>query len=397
MMSSAHALQTQLSYANIQLIFSGDEYYVHMIEQINNAKKSICIESYIFDLDPIGLKILHALEMASKRGVHIRVLVDGVGTYNWIHQLKKECHNRKIYFRTYHPIPLFSDLWSHISWKNLNRMLLLFRRINKRNHRKVTLIDNTTVLMGSFNISQVHSETYMGKKAWRDSGLIANQFFDPTELQNLQDAFDEAWKTSKYFSRSHLRSFLRRRWRKSKLIKSRFRLNSRPYWRFRLLRDLNAKIKQSQNLVYITNAYFVPRKSILHNLRRAARRGVEVVLLLPEKTDVWFVREASRSLYRRLLLSGAKIYEYHPRVLHAKTLIIDDWATVGSHNLNHRSFNHDLEVESVLTEPELISNLKKQWQEDLKKSKEVTIQELGKYSFLRRIVSRILYWFRFWL
>ncbi len=392
MMSSS----SELIPTDISLIFSGDEYFVHLIEQINNAHSNIFIESYIFNLDPIGLKILNSLESARRRGVHVRLLVDGIGSYNWLHRLHAECASRNISFRIYHPLPFGIDFWYHISWNRLNRLLWFFRRINKRNHRKIALFDEQVVMMGSFNISQVHSETYLGNKAWRDSGLIAKNFSTNSDLKILQKAFNETWTTSRYFRRTNLRSFIRFG-RAFKIVRSRFRLNSRTYWRFHLLRELNAKLIHAQTRIWITNAYFLPRKSILRNLRKVAAKGISVQLLLPEVTDVWFVREASRSLYERLLESGVRIFEYQNRVLHAKTLIVDDWATVGSHNLNHRSFNHDLEAEAVITEPSLINILTEQWKKDIKNSREITLEELGHITFPRKILARILYWFRFWI
>ncbi len=392
-MRSAHA---ELSSAKISLIYSGDEYFVHFLEQIQLAQKSIVIESYIFNLDPIGLKILGALAIARERGVHVRLLVDGVGGYNWIHGLYKECSQRKISLRIYHPPPFGSEFWSHLSWGNLNRWLGFFRRLNKRNHRKLAIFDEKTVLMGSFNISQVHSETYLDEHAWRDTGLLAQNFSDDSDIRVLLSACNEAWRTSRFFRRTNFRSFLRRG-RAAQMIHSRFRLNSRTFWRFLLLRDLNRRIKSAKKQILITNAYFIPRKSILRNLRGAARRGVDVCLLLPQVTDAWFVREASRSLYERLLKSGVRIFEYQDRVLHAKTLIIDQWATVGSHNLNHRSLNHDLEVETVLNDPDLILSLKQQWEKDLQHSLEVSLDPFSHRSPWRKIMSRMLYWFRFWI
>ncbi len=381
------------------LIFSGDEYFENLLEQINLAQKSILIESYIFHLDPIGMKILHALGLASQRGVQIRLLVDGIGSYFWLPRLIKECESKKISCRVYHPFPFGTTFWLNLSWKKFHYLLWIFQRINKRNHRKLALIDETTVFTGSFNISKVHSKIYMGEKAWRDSGIIFTPAQTPQvqkDIQTLIVSFNEAWDSSEYFHHSNFRSLLQRK-RMTKTLDSRFRLNSRTYWRFLLLRDLNRKFLAANERIYITNAYFLPRKSILKNLRKKARKNIPVLLLLPRVTDIWFVREASRSLYTRLLKSGVRIFEYEKSILHAKTLIIDSWATVGSHNLNHRSFNHDLEVEAVITEPSLINELLEQWEKDLKNAKEISLSEVNNVNIFRKVLGRIFYWFRFWL
>jgi len=383
--------------AKIELIFSGDHYYLHALEQIQAAKSDIYLESYIFDLDPVGTRILSALQAAVQRGVQVRLLVDGVGSFNWLPKLAKECQDRKIHFRVYHPIPFGRSFWQQVSWKNILRIIYVFRRLNKRNHRKVLMVDQETVMLGSFNVSQVHSERMSGRKAWRDTGVLAKNLQQERDLIFLRAAFEEAWRTSRHFSLTNFRSFLPKKWVTQHQLDSRFRLNNRPNWRRQLLRDMNKKMKNAKKRIYITNAYFIPRKSILRSLRRAARRGVEVCLLLPEKTDVWFVREASRSLFYRLVTSGVKIYEYQDRVLHAKTMIIDDWATVGSHNFNHRSIMHDLEVETLITNPALIGKLMDQWQKDLRLSHLITREELGKVSWLRKGLGRVCYWFRYWI
>jgi len=147
----------------------------------------------------------------------------------------------------------------------------------------------------------------------------------------------------------------------------------------------------------ITNAYFIPRRSVLRALKKAAQRGVEVALVLPALTDVPIVQWASRSLYYRLLKAKVRIFEYQPSVLHAKTVIIDNWATVGSHNLNHRSMIHDYEVEAVLTDNQSLNELVNQWQIDVKSSQEITLESLGKFPWWTRWISRLAYWFRYWI
>jgi len=156
-------------------------------------------------------------------------------------------------------------------------------------------------------------------------------------------------------------------------------------------------MKLAEKRILVTSGYFLPRKSVLRGLRRAARRGIFVGLCIPAKSDVWFVKSAAKSLYYRLLKDGVHIFEYQPRILHAKTLIIDDWGTVGSHNLNHRSLTHDLEAEAVITHPENIQKLIEAWDRDVLSSSAITLKDLGKWSWPQRLLSRFAYWFRYWI
>lgn len=377
------------------LFFDGDEYFASISQQLETAQTEVLVESYIYDLDGIGIRLLELLAQARQRGVRVRLLVDGIGSYNWIASLSERCKKLEIEFRVYHPLPFSIQKLKSISWKNLRRWIFLFQKVNNRNHRKTVVIDGQKAFLGSFNISQVHSRRYMGTQVWRDSGV----FIQGPQTESLRKAFLHSWQSSTM--RSALRrirplSFLRRKRFKND-PSSLLRLNTKMRWRFNLLRDLNKRFRTAQSRILITNAYFVPRKSVLRNLRRAARRGVFVGLCLPEKTDVWLVKAASRSLYYRLLKDGVHLYEYQPSVLHAKTLIIDDWATVGSHNLNHRSLNHDLEVEAIITNSDNLRKLLDQWDQDVRQSKRADLKDYDGVSVFTRMVWRFIYWFRYWL
>jgi cardiolipin synthase A/B len=380
-----------------KLIFSGDEYFEIAIDEIRRAQSEILIESYIFDFDAIGIKILTELGLAVQRGVHVKVLVDGIGSYNWLFQLSRESRKLQIPFRVYHPVPFQLKLFTRLSWKNIKRLLFLFKKMNNRNHRKVFIFDNQRALLGSINISQVHSQVYMGEKAWRDTGVFV-QFHDRhTELEKLISAFFHAWQNARIFSKEQNFSASTRKRIKNEKFPQIFRLNNRPYWRLKLLNDFKNRMNSAKDRILIANAYFIPRIIVLHLLRKAARRGLFVGLMIPQHSDVWVVDLARRSLYYRLLKDGVNIFEYLPSMLHAKTLVIDNWATVGSHNLNHRSFIHDLEVETTITDPGLVETLVTQWYNNAKFCKKITMKDLGRMPFHLRLLTRVLYWFRYWL
>ncbi|GIL18655.1 MAG: cardiolipin synthase B [Oligoflexia bacterium] len=380
------------------LYFSGDAYFQDVLKAIGQAQSEITLESYIFDFDPIGVQILNALEQAHLRGVKVRILIDGVGSYNWLRQITREAKQKSLMMRVYHPMLFQVPLFQILSWRNIQRTLLFLKRTNKRNHRKTIILDRKIIFLGSYNISQVHSEKYMGKNAWRDTGIQV-VFSQPSseEIMTVHRAFIQAWKSARRLTSINFKSFIKTPFARFKPAPKLFRLNSQMDLRATLLRDLRHRMKHSQRRILITNAYFLPRLSVLRAIRKAATRGVYVALLLPAKTDVWFFREASRSLYYRLLQWGVHIFEYKPRVLHAKTMIIDDWATVGSHNFNHRSLIHDLEIETAIDDMSTLEKLLKQWDQDIRLSQPITLEDLGKQSLFRRAISRILYWFRYWI
>ncbi len=375
----------------VQLYFSGDEYFRDLIQAIGQAQHEVLLESYIFDMDPIGLRVLEALSKAQARGVKVMLLVDGVGSFNWVLSLREYCEKNRLGFRVYHPLPFRMTFLRRISWKSLRRILFLLKKANKRNHRKVILIDKTRAFLGSLNISQVHTKEFLGGRAWRDTGIQVTG----GPLNPLRRAFYDAWVTAR-MEKLHLKQRLRRFKDRQKTDQI-LRMNSNVSWRYFLLRDLNRRMREATHRILITNAYFVPRRSVLRSLIKAAQRGVHVGLCIPSQSDVLPVRWASRSLYTRLLKAGVRIYEYQPQMMHAKTLVIDNWATVGSHNLNHRSLTHDLEVEAVLTKPEWVEPLIQQWDADIRHSQSITMTDLGKMTLLDRMLARLAYWFRYWL
>ncbi len=379
------------NWEQVQLYFSGDEYFRDLIQAIGQARQEIIVESYIFDMDPIGLRVLEALRAAHERGVRVQILVDGVGSFNWVLSLQEYCQKHHLMFRIYHPLPIRMSFLRKISWRSLRRILFLLKKANKRNHRKVILLDREKAFLGSLNISQVHTKEFLGARAWRDTGIQVSG----GPLAHLRRACIDAWVTAR-MEKLNLRHRLIR-FRNRQKADQILRLNSSMHWRYALLRDLNRRMNMATNRILITNAYFVPRRSVLRSLIKAAQRGVYVGLCLPAQTDVLPVRWASRSLYNRLLRAGVKIYEYQPSILHAKTLIVDDWATVGSHNLNHRSLTHDLEVEAVLEYKDRIEKLKEQWDADIRQSQEITTADLGRMTWVDRSMARLAYWFRYWL
>lgn len=403
--------------SNTQLFFSGDQYFQSLLKDINSAQSSIWVEAYIFDLDMVGLEIWEALLAARKRGLQVRLLIDGAGCFHTIPEWRRRAATSGFRLKVFHELPFRFSVWKKRTWKRWRRwrfLLLIdrFGRMNQRNHRKIIWIDERILYTGSYNFSQVHSERLMGGHAWRDTGvrLQLNNSQNEHDIHFLKNVLERAWSQAHRFNywQRVFRNFWSKSWTtdplRKKFIKkfmnsssSLLRLNYSFRQRWRLNRDLIKKIKKAQTQVLITNAYFIPRPSLLRALKAASARGVHVALCLPGPNDVWLVKEASRSLYRRLLKRGIKIYEYQQRMMHAKTLIIDHWHTVGSHNLNHRSFLHDLEIEVQLTQADSYNTLLTQWYKDLEQSSEVTDVELTGDSIWRQARSRVLFWFRYWL
>ncbi|KZZ13905.1 hypothetical protein A3758_28475 [Oleiphilus sp. HI0118] len=153
---------------------------------------------------------------------------------------------------------------------------------------------------------------------------------------------------------------------------------------------LLSKIWGAKQRILITNAYFVPENTLLRALVGAAKKGVRVSIILPEESDVFFMPWVAAYFYRVLLSAGAKIYEYTPAMLHAKTIVIDDWCTIGSSNLNHRSFRHDLEVDYIVQTDDARAQLLQDFESDIAQSTEQRLEDLGKKKTWRLLLGAVI-------
>jgi cardiolipin synthase A/B len=375
--------------SNQETIFlHGEDYFTALLVDIANATERIEIETYIFHNDPLGLKIATALAQAAQKGVQVRVLVDGVGTPSWDSSFIRILKSAAVETRVFHPIP-----WRFWQWRrSIVKLPLLFKiayllsRVNKRNHRKVCIIDRKFVYVGSANISECHLCAQQGGKDWRDTVVRLSN----TDISNLEMAFEEAWEPTSIQERLHnLIEPINRQ--------AIFRLNNSRHRRRVLYKNLLYRLSKCKTRVWITNAYFVPDNFLLKKLHDLAQLGIDVRILLPQKADIFMMTWASSTFYERLLKSGVRIFEYIPSMLHAKSLILDDWYIVGSSNLNHRSLLHDLEVDVNIRSTTAKKLLENQFLADLAQSKEIDLQSWNKRLWFQKIIGRLLLYVRFWI
>lgn len=358
-------------------------YFRFLISDIDNARHNIALETYILVADQTGLAVLDALKRAALRGVDTRLMIDGFGTSPWLKTDLKSLQKSGVNVKIFHPLPWRFWQWDMAIIKHtyIKKTLYLFSVLNRRNHRKVCIIDDKIVWLGSFNLTRTHLPVADGGKSWRDTAVRV-ETRDTTAL----NAFDRAWYHQHFIFHKH---YTRRN--------SHFRVNDSVRKRRQINRELITKIRSSNDTCWITNPYFIPQPRLLSALKKAARRGVNVRILVPSTSDIFFMPWASSLLYPSLLHAGVHIHEYKARILHAKTIIIDDWSTVGSSNLNSRSLLHDLEIDYVLQKPESITELKQQFMDDCLQSDEVFLHHLQKRNFFLKLIGRFILFLRYWL
>ncbi len=370
------------------IFVDGSDFFSSLIDDINHAQHSIDLETYIFKGDKLGEQIAEALISAANRQVKIRVLVDGAGSPVWGGSLTRRLEKAGIDTRIFHPFPWRIWHWSRsvIRLPLLLKVIYLLLKINSRNHRKVCVIDQKTVYIGSFNISNCHLKLEDGGHGWRDTGVRLQH----ANLDDLSMAFQAAWNHIPVRERMKV---IFRHFNKNPII----RLNNTWQRRRILHKNLLRRIKQCKERIWITNAYFVPDNVLLKTLSEAAQNGVDVRILLPQKSDVFVMPWASTTFYYNLLKSGVRIFEYLPNILHAKTLILDNWISVGSSNLNHRSLLHDLEVDVNLQLPASKNKILKQFTFDLENSSEISLKNWHARPLYQRLIGRLALYMKYWI
>lgn len=363
------------AFTSIRFISSGDEYYDLIIDEINQAQVEIQIESYIFDFDSIGKRILLALAEARQRSVGVRLMVDGIGSLTSISQIRDYCKEHEIEFRVYRAIPYIGFIFKHFT-----RFL---KATNRRNHRKIVVIDKSKAFVASFNISRVHSEKESGQAVWKDLAVLV-QGPEVKKISSLTDAYWLRFPFSVMNSHKRI-TFLR--------VRSTHSMASRRLAKKQLIE----RIKTSQEQVRILTPYFVPSRKVIRALIMAAKKHRQVEIIVPNRSDFFVVDLAGRYVVRKLLKYKINVYQYQPSFMHAKSVIVDDWATLGSHNLNHRSLIHDLEMDITLEGENELKPLEKYWEQLKSNSRLISKEELDKDSFFIRLLCRFSFWFKNWL
>lgn len=367
----------------------GDHFFDGLIKECKRARLEILIEAYIFETDELGKRLLRVLRKKAKEGVDVKILIDGIGSYSFCPLLFKKLNSENFEIRVYNPLPFQLASNGRLSLKKLTssfwRGLI---NINKRNHRKTYIIDKRLAFVGSINITKLHSHRLSGERSWRDSGVRIKD----ERVSLLRNTFYNSWN-SHLFAGPEKPSPQRI----LAITKSGLRLNDDELSRYLQNENFINRIGQASKRIWITNPYFVPSSNVLEALKAAAKRGVNVTIIIPRKSDMKLFPLINSLSSRRLAEHNVKIFEYRPRILHAKVMIIDDWCTLGSSNLNSRSLNHDLEVDVVLRSNEVKVSVIKQFLYDLADSVELKKHDILKrygQSVLNNVFFRLL---RYWL
>jgi cardiolipin synthase len=363
--------------------------YRAMLGAIRGASHQINMETYIFDDDKAGEEFVQQLLAKQDQGVQVNLIYDSVGSLTTPRPFFDGLKKRGVKIVEFNPVnPLFMKK----RW-----------RINNRDHRKLLVVDGRTAIMGSINISDTYSSGAVLKSkqsraqpgqasGWRDTDIK----IEGPVVAEFQKLFIDTWEKQKGPPLDQGNSFpaLRPEGHDIALAIGSSPDNPNPV----IYVTLISAIKSAENYVHITNAYFVPDRQLVEALEEAAQRGVDVELVLSSKSDSWLTLYAGRSHFDDLLEHGVKIFLRQGAIVHSKTAVIDGvWSSVGSTNLDWRSFVHNDEVNAVILGGDFAGQLEAWFQADRADSAHITRQQWKHRSPLARFKEWGAMLWQYWL
>ena len=334
-----------------------------------------------------------------RQGVQVNLIHDGVGTLDTPKEFFTPLIDAGINVLEFNPV---NPLDAKIGWD-----------VNNRDHRKLLVVDGRTAILGGINISSVYSGGSFSRSKkkndkqksdkqqsdkpadrlpWRDTDLQ----IDGPVVAEFQKLFIDTWRKQKGAPLADRNYFPPLDRRGDEVIHA---LGGSPDEPFSVIyATLVSAIQSAESEILLTNAYFAPDPQFIDALKAAVARGVKVSIVLPSTTDSALIFFAGRSYYDELLESGVRIYERQAVLLHAKTVLIDGvWSTIGSTNLDWRSFLHNQEINAVVLGSEFGRRMRAAFDADLAASTEITLEAWRARSPAQRLKERFSRLWRYWL
>ena len=350
-----------------QIYTEGDPLFDAMLAAIAGARHRVWMETYIFADDEVGRRFAQALSERARAGVQVRLLVDALGSlFQFYRSLGPELEQSGVQVRHFHR-------WQ---WREPFRY-------NRRDHRKLLVVDNKEAFLGGFNIHRQSSRRYFGAARWRDTHVS----FQGTLARQAAGLFDAFWRGDRHHPPEE-----------DAQASSVLVTNQTLSCRRRLACIYADSLGNARESICLETPYFVPDHHTQKVLCAAARRGVDVRLLVPRTSDVRLARWAANAVYARLLDAGAGIFEYLPRMLHAKVAVVDGkWATLGTANLDYRSLFQNYELNLVSRDPGLCRRLQEQFETDLTEASAVCATRWRQRRWVPRLAELLGWSVRRWL
>jgi len=363
----------------VTLLPDGPRFFQSLFAAIRSARSTILLEYYLIRNDRTGTALADELADAVRRGVRVLLIYDYIGCIETPSNYFKALNQRGIELLPFN-VPSFKR---GIHW------------FDKRDHRKMALIDGTLAFLGGFNIGDEYAGLTAPPDSFRDLGFSVSG----SAVRGLELIFLETWGMERNeelvlpMMRDDEQS--RRRRGQATIVP----VSGGPHHRRSYIRNAYlAAIASSSEDVLIATPYFVPGPRIVRSLLRAVRRGARVRLLLPAKSDVPLVRLVGHSYYTPLLKAGIEIYELGAQILHAKVMLIDGERTViGSANLDQRSFHRNFEINAIIDNRTFGGQIRAVLEADIRNSRQITLEDHERRGGVARLVEKIVNLFGWFL
>jgi cardiolipin synthase len=364
----------------VRLLRDGVEALPAMLAAIAFARREILLEMYWVGLDAVGTKFREALVAKAHAGVTVRVIYDAIGSLAITPAFWEPLVRAGGEVREYHPLSPLKPAFE-------------LARIEQRDHRKILVVDGVRGFTGGINLARPWLPIEDGGEAWRDD-MIEVVGYASQELRTL---FYKTWRRMgiRRFTHAPLRSLV--------LPEDLVPLSKRPSGRVYVLASLRRSrrnlrreyvnhLNRARKSIEIANSYFIPDRHVRNALYRAVLRGVRVRVLVPAKSDVAVVQFALEAMYEALLRNGVDMYCHSGPMMHAKTAIIDDqFATIGSYNLDERSRTKNLEVNIAVEDEAFATYVRKWFDRDVERATRLDLYEWRARPLVRRGIEYMAY------
>ncbi|MGD8742993.1 MAG: phospholipase D-like domain-containing protein [Granulosicoccaceae bacterium] len=334
---------------HVTLHVDGVEFLSHMLADIEQARHEILFEMYLIKSGQTAQRFVSALVAASRRGVRVYALLDAFGSRLFSTADRAQLQQAGVHLALYRPVQLGQ-------WRNNFA----------RDHRKILVVDGQRAWTGGSGISDEFDAQLHGDQAWRETMIAVT---GPV-VRDMQQLFAHSWQ------KVCGEQLVPRRMEPLITGTMRARLQCmRGIFHRDLQREIMRHIQIAQHRIWISTAYFVPSVKLRRILKRAARRGVDVRLLLPGSyTDHPAVRHVGHRYYARLMRAGIRIFEYTPRTLHSKALLCDDMSSIGSSNFDQWTSFWNLEANLAVVDASFAGALANMFEVDFADSREIDLQ-----------------------
>lgn len=362
-----------------------------MMAAIEAARHHVNLETYIFEADEVGHALADLLLRKKAAGVTVNLIYDSVGSMDTPKEFFERLRAAGVNVLEFNPV---NPARARGEWD-----------INQRDHRKILVVDGRIAFTGGVNISKVYGKSsfLQGKRrepppkdakeaAWRDTHM---QIEGPA-VAEFQKLFLGTWQRRSGTALPDANFFPSLQPAGSALIRA---IGSTPDNEdFAVYKTYISAFAHADKYIHLTTAYFVPDRQVVQAMIDAARRGVDVRIIFPSFSDVGLMLHAGRSYYDELLAAGIKVYERKVAMLHAKTAVIDGvWSTVGSTNIDMRSFLHNDEVNAVVLSTEFANRMETLFERDLRESVEITPEQWSRRGLRSRMREWMVRMFEYWL